>query len=283
MTPRAPDWLDRALAVPPEHARTQVQGVDIAYRSWGPVGAPGVLLVHGGAAHAGWWDHVAPLLPDRRVVALDLSGHGDSGQRSSYGLAQWAGEVLGVAEAAGLERPVVAGHSLGGWIAYGLAARHSTGVSAVVAIDAPLNDGAPAPERLAMRTRPQTVFADVQDAVVRWRAAPAQEVVLPRLRAHLVPASLRPVEGGWSWKFDPATIDRREPVRRLLPRLNCPTVLLRCEYGVVRAEVAAEMAALAGGRLQVVELPAAGHHPMLDQPLALVAALRAVLADLPTA
>jgi pimeloyl-ACP methyl ester carboxylesterase len=45
--------------------------------------------------------------------------------------------------------------------------------------------------------------------------------------------------------------------------------------------MAAEMARLVPGGLPVAALPDAGHHPMLDQPLALVAALRTLLAVWP--
>ena len=78
----APQWFLDALATPPEHAETEVDGVPIHYRRWGSTARPGLVLVHGGAAHSGWWDHIAPLLAGEYcVVALDLSGHGDSGRR----------------------------------------------------------------------------------------------------------------------------------------------------------------------------------------------------------
>ena len=57
------------------------------------------MLVHGGAAHSGWWDHVAPLLTWHRVVALDLTGHGDSDRREVYDMRLWAREVVAVAAA----------------------------------------------------------------------------------------------------------------------------------------------------------------------------------------
>ena len=79
---QVPDWFARAIAQAPEHRDVVVAGARVAYRAWGPAGAPGVVLVHGGAAHSGWWDHVAPLLTGHRVVALDLTGHGDSDRRA---------------------------------------------------------------------------------------------------------------------------------------------------------------------------------------------------------
>ncbi|HQV17691.1 MAG TPA: alpha/beta hydrolase, partial [Gordonia sp. (in: high G+C Gram-positive bacteria)] len=76
----APAWFTRALAHKPEHGSTTVDGCEIHYRAWGEVGMPGILLVHGGGANSSWWDHVAPFgAGTHRIVALDMSGHGDSG------------------------------------------------------------------------------------------------------------------------------------------------------------------------------------------------------------
>ena len=71
----APQWFTDAISTPGERHSLEVDGATIVYRTWGDAGAPGVLLVHGGGAHGGWWDHLAPqLAAGRRVVALDLSG-----------------------------------------------------------------------------------------------------------------------------------------------------------------------------------------------------------------
>ena len=93
-----PEWFTKALATAPQERRVDVDGTTISYLAWGDPGPRGLVLVHGGGAHAHWWDHIAPLLAlDRRVLALDLSGHGDSGRRDSYTLDAWATEVLAVA------------------------------------------------------------------------------------------------------------------------------------------------------------------------------------------
>src|ERR1700704_6445798 len=72
-----PAWFTDAVRAAVDVAEVEVAGTPISYRSWGEPGSAGLLLVHGGGAHARWWDHIAPLLTSgRRVVAMDLSGHG---------------------------------------------------------------------------------------------------------------------------------------------------------------------------------------------------------------
>ena len=76
------------------------------------------MFVHGGGAHAHWWTHVAAAFAGEfRVVAIDLSGHGDSDHRAAYDGQTWAAELLAVLDAARCHRPVVAAHSLGGRVA----------------------------------------------------------------------------------------------------------------------------------------------------------------------
>jgi pimeloyl-ACP methyl ester carboxylesterase len=279
----APAWFTRAVAAAPEHRDVDVDGVRVHYRAWGSPGRPGLVLVHGGAAHSGWWDHIAPLLDTHRVVAPDLSGHGDSGRREGYGMAQWAREVLAVAAAEELSRPVVVGHSMGGWVALTTGVEHGDAVAGVAVIDSPLDRQPPEEQTLREQPRVHRVHPDLDAAVARFRTLPAQDVYLPYVREHVARGSLRAVEGGWTWKFDPGFFGSRPLVRQLLPRLAAPAALFRCQHGLVTPEMAAEMGALVPGGLPVVDLPEAGHHPMLDQPLALLAGVRTLLAVWPSA
>src|SRR6186713_3289829 len=92
-----PDWFRAAIDTPGQAHNLMVGGARICYRAWGRPRDPGVVLVHGSAANARWWDHIAPQLADgRHVVAIDLSGHGDSQWRDSYQQAVWADELRAV-------------------------------------------------------------------------------------------------------------------------------------------------------------------------------------------
>jgi pimeloyl-ACP methyl ester carboxylesterase len=96
--------------------------------------------------------------------------------------------------------------------------------------------------------------------------------------------SLRAADGGWQWKFDRRIFEQfgagmRSIASPYLPEVTCRLALLRSECGLVTPEIGASMYERLGRVTPVIELPEAGHHAMLDQPLILLTALRTVLAD----
>lgn len=277
-----PAWFADALAAPVEVAAVDVDGISIAYRAWGDPGQPGLVLVHGGAAHSRWWDHIAPLLTDgHRVAAIDLSGHGDSGRREKYTLDEWAQEVMAVADAAAIAAPpVVIGHSMGGFVALRAAGMFGSELAGIVVIDSPVHDLTPE-DRAARDARafgPLRVYPSAEAAMARFRPIPDQPA-LPYIRAHVAATSIRPVEGGWSWKFDPAIFGRPQATPALLHQLDCRVALFHAEHGIVPPQTTELMYDKLGRRAPVIEVPAAGHHVMLDQPIALVTGLRTLLSD----
>jgi pimeloyl-ACP methyl ester carboxylesterase len=282
----APDWFARALAVPGERGSVVVGGTTISFVARGPAGAPGVVLVHGGGANTSWWDHLAPSLAhDRRVVAVDLSGHGHSDHRDGYSLEGWTEEVLAVAEAGAIAgAPVLVGHSMGGFVTIAVAARYPDRVAGVVVCDSPVTDLDPELSPAAHFGTTVRTYASVEEAVDRYRTVPAQARYLPYVLDHVARSSLRAVDGGWTWQFDRRVFGQfAGQVRSIalphLARIRCPFTLLRSEHGLVTPDIGDSMRAVLGGRGAVVELPEAGHHAMLDEPLVLLAAIRTVLAE----
>ena len=98
MLDEVPGWFARAVKVPFASRKVTVAGSAIHYLAWGDdESKPGLVLVHGNGAHAHWWSFLAPFfLEDYRVVAIDLSGAGDSDHRDHYTPEQFADEVLSV-------------------------------------------------------------------------------------------------------------------------------------------------------------------------------------------
>jgi len=81
---------------------------------------PPLLFLHGGTAHARWWDFVIQAIgPGVHAIAADLRGHGDSASASdgAYRLRDYVEDVAFLIAELGLERPIVIGHSLGAFVA----------------------------------------------------------------------------------------------------------------------------------------------------------------------
>jgi pimeloyl-ACP methyl ester carboxylesterase len=288
--PDAPAWFRRALAVPYADEWTEVDGARVHLLTWGEPGRRGLVFVHGGGAHAHWWTHVAARFADDfRVVALDLTGHGDSDHRPTYSLEQWTDEVLAAAEAGGIAGPpVIVGHSMGGFVTIATAARHADRLAGAIVCDSPV--AAPDAEVSAARVgsafgAPRT-YPTVEDALARFRTVPPQARYLDYVLDHVARRSMRPVEGGWRWKFDRGIFAQfaeagsiRASAMPYLPQVRCRLALLRSEHGLVTRDIGEQMYESLGRVTPIIEIAEAGHHAMLDEPLILLTALRSLVAD----
>lgn len=283
-----PRWFADAIGEQPEHLDTELDGCPIHLRCWGDQHQPGLLLIHGGGAHSGWWDHIAPLLAaSHRVVAPDLSGHGDSGVRDTYSLQTWAREVMAAAAAGGVSgRVTIVGHSMGGFVT-ATAAIMAPDLAGFMIIDSPLRDRPPEESRLSVSNRRTTGYATREEIESRFTAVPPQETILPYVARHVARESVREDDNGWFWKFDPAVFDSglfssqpppAETLARALSEAACEKAYLRCQFGLVPRRMADHISGMLSGTGSYVELIDAGHHPMLDQPLVLTAVVRALLA-----
>jgi pimeloyl-ACP methyl ester carboxylesterase len=284
----APSWFTAALAQQPDHFDSEVEGCRIHMRAWGHPQQPPLVLVHGGGGHSGWWDHVAPFFSHtHRVIAPDLSGHGDSQSRPVYDLLTWAGEVLAAPAAAGASgQPTIVGHSMGGWVTATAAQHYGREIDSIVLIDSPLRDRAPEATQLRSQ-KGHPGYRNRDEIIARFRTVPSQEVILPYIAHHIAVESIRKTDGTWSWKFDPTVFGGRlddnqtpaeqEMLEDILAQMPCRVAYLRCEAGLVPPALAARIRSILQLRGPFVELADAGHHPMLDQPLPLVATLRTLL------
>ena len=104
----------------------------------GPVGKPTVVLLHGAMSSVQSWAGWMPLLAtDHRVVAIDLPGHGLTGETGArdYSRAGMVTFVHAVLKSLGEERVAVVGHSMGGGVAAEYAERYPDEVWALVLVD----------------------------------------------------------------------------------------------------------------------------------------------------
>jgi pimeloyl-ACP methyl ester carboxylesterase len=112
------------------------QGVKIRYEMTGQ-GRPLVLL-HGWLCDRSWWaetGYIDDLRQDHRLVLVDMRGHGESDKPhdgAAYHAASFAGDVLAVADAEGLDRFAIWGLSYGGWVGWQTADAAPLRVSALI-------------------------------------------------------------------------------------------------------------------------------------------------------
>jgi pimeloyl-ACP methyl ester carboxylesterase len=225
----------------------------LATRTWGPADASAVLALHGITANSGSWQAVARALDeDVRLIVPDLRGRADSaGLEGPYGIERHAADALAVLDAEGLDRAVVAGHSMGAYVATRLAADHPDRVRALVLVDGglalPVPAGTdpdvalaatlgPALERLSM------TFPDYATHRAFWRDHPAfggDEVADEDLAAwtdHDLGGrepELRSRVRAEAVRADGRDLIADHDTRTAIERVSTPGVLLRAQRGLM--------------------------------------------------
>jgi pimeloyl-ACP methyl ester carboxylesterase len=123
--------------------------------------------VHGFRATGQWWDHIAPHFADRfRVVAIDLSGMGDSGTRGTYSRALHGVEILEVIKALGLRQTTIAAHSYGTFASLCAARIDPDPINRMILIDGYPSPAGPIPET------PQNYYRSKEEISARYRLIP---------------------------------------------------------------------------------------------------------------
>ncbi len=261
-----------------------VNGLALHLLESGRAGAPALCFLHGGAAHAHWFDRVTPAFTDRfHVIALDQRGHGESqwAEPPAYGTDDFTGDLLAVMDQLGLRTMTVIGHSMGGHNAMTFAAWHPERVGALVIVDS--RPVIPA-ERLdfmhARGRRLPRAYSSEEAGMQAFRLLPRETFAEPALLAHLARAGLAQRNGGWGWRFDPATHGARQPVDAwpLLPRITAPTLIVRGGLSPILPAEMAERLRASIPRATLVTIPEAYHHLTLDRPAEFAAALGRFLA-----
>ena len=113
----------------------EVDGLQVHYKATGPEGAPALLLLHGfGSSLQAWDDWSVKLEQKYRVIRLDLPGFGLTGASptNDYSEEKDLATLTHFADKLGLEKFSVMGHSMGGKMAWSLAASQPERVRALV-------------------------------------------------------------------------------------------------------------------------------------------------------
>ncbi len=238
----------------------------------GPAGALPLVCIHGAGGSAAMWPQVHVAFRDERAVyVLDLPGHGRSAPLDGpVTLPGYAATVRGFLDAAGIERAIVAGHSMGGGVAQLLALEAPDRVAGLVLagtgaklgvapdlLDLIARDSAAASERICrLAYGPATPEAMIERGIAEMRKTPA-EVLQGDFRA--------------CQAFD---------VRARLGEITTPTFVLVGEADVMTPPRFATFLAerIAGARLVVV--PGTGHMLPVEASGAFAGAVRPFLRNL---
>ncbi len=245
-------------------------GVRIFYEAAGE--GPPVLLSHGYSATSRMWQgQVEALAPQYRIITWDMRGHGQSDSPDDpalYSEAHTVADMAAILDILGIERAVIGGLSLGGYMSLAFHLAHPGRTRALMLFDTGPGYRNPAGREAWNRT------AEARAVAFETRGlealGPGAEV---RIAQHRSPKGLALAARGMLAQFDSRVIDALESIR-------VPTLVLVGERDEPFLGAADYMTARIPGARKVV-IPGAGHAANLDAPAAFNAAVEQFLAALP--
>ncbi|HEV8398943.1 MAG TPA: alpha/beta fold hydrolase [Gemmatimonadales bacterium] len=267
-----PEEVSRALGGPRGTARDALRvaadGAELAVEVRGE-GAP-VVFIHGFPFDRTMWRHQLAGLSRWKRIALDLRGAGDSSAPADgYSVARYADDVVQVLDTLGIDRAVVCGLSLGGYILFDLLRRHAGRIRAAVFCNTKATADAPEAKRgrdeMAALAEREGVGA-VAERLLPQLLAPATVAAQPDVVAHVKDMIGRTPVPGLVGALR-ALRDRPDSTP-MLGSIAMPVLAVAgAEDKIAPVEVMRAMAAAIPGA-QFAVIPAAGHLAPLEQPLA---------------
>ena len=251
-------------------ARARLNGIEIDYEVTGT--GPVVLLGHGYGSTRHMWDDQHRALADRwRVVSWDMRGHGETDSPSDpkqYSAALIVADMHALLQHLGVERAIIGGLSLGGYVSLAFALEHPAMTQALITCDSgPGYRNAEARAQWNQRAEERAVSLESKglDALTR-RSKETQQAV------HRSAQGLAHAARGMLAQEGSQVIDG-------LTSIRVPTLVIVGDQDqpfVAPSEYMAKK--IAGARLAVI--PGAGHSSNLDQPETFNRVLREFLTTL---
>lgn len=290
--PPAPAWFAEAMAHGGRRSSVTVAGAEIELLSWGDRGRPGLLFLPGMGAAAAWWEPVVPYFADRfHCAALSWSGMGRSDWREHYSMDLFADELDAAIAALGLDAngalPLIVAHSYGTMIAARWAERQAAmgpgRVPGMVLVDRIAMDPEAVWQVPVPRSRPARRYPSLTAALLNFRLSPPQPCDNLFLVDHVAREGLRRCEAPgepeqWMVRYDVAMRTRMTGEdQTLYGGIDCPIAFIWGARSPSMTSGGQEFVARRYPAAPNIVIPESGHHIMLDQPLALTAALRALL------
>ena len=263
----------------------ELNGVKLHYLDYGSAGKPPMLCLHGGAAHAHWFDFIAPAFTSGyRVLSLDLRGHGDSAwaEQHTYSFQTFAADVDAFVQKLDLRDFVLVGHSMGGMVSLLYASNYPGRVARLIVIDSIMLMPMDRVEKMRVfGARPARSYATQEELIERYRLEPAgPRLAAPEVIQRMALYSGRQnADGTWQHKADRGVYANFAQLAGvpLWNNVKIPALVIKGEHSTRYSPAAVAEIRANAPQVQNAEVPASDHHITLDNPEGFVAVLKAFL------
>ena len=258
-------------------------GIKLNYTDTGGSGTP-VVLLHAFPFSSSMWAPQLESLGDRfRLIAPDLKGFGESDapeERSGYSMDAYADEVKALVDELGLERFVLAGLSMGGYIALAYMRKHSDGVSALVLADTRAE--ADPPEGKEKRTNQQNlVDSEGTEGLIETLTGALLAEGTRTNKTDVVQSAQRAMDNpaaGFIGALE--AMKGRVDSTESLAKIGVPTLVIVGEEDAITPPDAARKLHEHIGGSELVVIPSSGHISNMEAPEAFNGALAEFLTKL---
>ena len=222
-------------------------GLNIRYYEW-PGTGPNLVFLHPSSGYGRMWDRTTGFLESRfHVFALDQRGHGDTDRPDgAYSAEEYAEDLHLFLEARGLDKAIVAGHSLGGRVAQVFAATYPEQATAILLVGGPHYANF-----FQERDRVDGVLQGVHQMLVSQTEFPSSEAALSYLRnfrpndseetrRHRMTHNMKSLPGGGlAFKYDKVRV--AQGLTHIANNLSNYPAKVACPVAIVRGSVSTHL------------------------------------------